>query len=172
MRILIERLKKAVKKDVMDINALLPAQADRPHFLSLKELVRVLKQESIEMYVVRAKTGRENAIVGMASIVFYFVPTGLISFIEELTVDEAFRGQKLGARLVSKLIERAKVRKAKHISTYTNPKRIAANAVYQKLGFFRKETNFYRINLLLPKPSSKKAIANVLRYKKERFENR
>jgi GNAT superfamily N-acetyltransferase len=160
----IERLRNATKKDTNDINALLPAQADRPRFLKLNELKRILNQSCIETYVVRTKIGGNNAIVGMASVIFYYVPTGLIAFIEELTVYEAYRGHKLGIRLVEKLIGRAKARKAKHISTYTNPKRLAANAVYQKLGFFHKETNFYRINLILPKPSVKKEIERVQAY--------
>ena len=52
----------------------------------------------------------------------------------------------------------ARKKKAKHISLYTNPKRIAANAMYQEIGFFKKDTNYYRINLLLPKPTSVNAL--------------
>ena len=149
----IERLIKPVKGDVLDINELLVIQADKPHFLNLRELKRVSSQDCIELYAARLKIGKKNKIVGMASVVFYWVPTGLIAFIEEFTVNPDFQGRGIGKKLINILIASAKKKKAKHISTYTNPKRLAANAIYQKMGFFKKETNFYRINLFLPKPS-------------------
>jgi len=152
------KLTKPSADDLLGINRLLPYQAQRPRLLSLRELKRVVSQDCIETYVARVG----GNIVGMASVIFYWVPTGLIAFIEEFTVDPNFQGRGIGSALIKKLIGRAKARRAKHISTYTNPKRIAANAVYQKLGFFKKETNFYRINLFLPKPSSKRAIKKVL----------
>lgn len=157
----IEQLKKPSKLDLKGINRLLPQQADKPHLLNMRELRRVTEQDCIEMYVARSG----NEIAGMASVIFYWVPTGLIAFIEEFTVDRNFRGWGMGVALINKLIERAVARDAKHISTYTNPSRIAANAVYQKLGFFNKETNFYRINIKLPKPSNKKAVESALNYK-------
>lgn len=166
--VFLEKLKNPTRKDVRDINILLPQQADKPHLLTLPGLKRVVRQDCISMYVARVTVGTQRPIVGMASVIFYRVPTGLIAFIEEFTVDEHFRGRKIGSRLIEQLIREAKVRKAKHISTYTNPARLAANAVYQKFGFFKKETNFYRINLFLPTPSGKKEIAKVAKYKEER----
>lgn len=164
----IVRLKRPTLADVLDINILLPQQAAKPRFLTLSELKRIISQDCINMFVARATLGGKKQIVGMASVIFYRVPTGLIAFIEELTVDETFRGNKIGFRLVERLIKEARAKKAKHISTYTNPARLAANAVYQKLGFFRKETNFYRINIILPEPSSRKEIVKVLKYKQKR----
>lgn len=176
----LERLRNPTAAGTKDINILLPQQAERPHLLTLRELRRVVGQSCIEMYVARVKIGMEARgvvkrglyypprIAGMASVIFYRVPTGLIAFIEEFTVDEAFRGRGIGVALIQKLIARAKAKKAKHISTYTNPKRFAANAVYQKLGFFKKETNFYRINLVLPKPSSKKEILKIKNFQLRR----
>ena len=163
----IERLIKSTAYDLRGINILLPQQADKPRLLNMAELKRVLDQKCIRMYVARTQIRGKTTIVGMGSVILYWVPTGLIAFIEELTVDEHFRGHKLGFRIVERLIKDAKESKAKHISTYTNPKRLAANAIYKKLGFFKKETNFYRINIHLPKPTAKKAINNILKYQKK-----
>ncbi|TSC78282.1 MAG: streptothricin acetyltransferase [Parcubacteria group bacterium Gr01-1014_33] len=168
-RIKIEWLPHPTQNDVGDINMLLPQQADKPHLLTLRELKRVVNQECIRMAVARTSVGGRDAIVGMASLVLYWVPTGLIAFIEEFTVDEHFRGHGIGSQLIQKLIQTARAVRAKHISTYTNPKRIAANAVYQKFGFFQKETNFYRINLFLPKPSRAKKIQKILARRKKMF---
>ena len=165
----IERLTAPAPEDLREINVLLPQQADKPRLLTLKELARVASQQCLFMFVARTRIGERNAIVGMASLVLYAVPTGLIAFIEELTVDENFRGHKIGTKLIQKLIDTARRYRAKHISTYTNPKRAAANAVYRRLGFFRKETNFYRINLFLPKPSSPKEIEKIRAFQKSRL---
>lgn len=164
----IQRLLKPTIKDLACINMLLPLQADKPRLLKLNELKRVTGQDCIEMYVAREDALKGSPIVGMASVVFYWVPTGLISFIEEFTVDDNFQGRGIGKKLINALIASAKKKKAKHISTYTNPKRIAANAVYQKLEFFKKETCFYRINLFLPKPSVRKAVSKIEFLRKER----
>jgi len=75
-------------------------------------------------------------------------------------VDELFRGKGIGKKLIHKLIDIARKKKAKHISLYTNTKRVAANVMYQEMGFFKKDANYYRINLLLPKPARAKTIEN------------
>ena len=168
IKVKIERLKNPTQDDVKDINILLPQQARLPRFLNLKELKRVTGQDFFHLYVARAKIGNRSSIVGMGSVIFYWVPTGLISFIEELTVDEHFRGLKIGLRLVQKLVDDAKKKKAKHITTYTNFDRLAANGVYQRLNFFKKEANLYRMNIFLPKPSSKRAVNEIIRLQKKR----
>lgn len=161
--ITIEILKRPTAKDVRDINILLPQIAQKPHFLSLGELKRITKQgDHCNVVIARAKVGKERPIVGMATVTLTDVPTGRVAMVEDVIIDEAFRGYGLGRKLIDKLIFIADKKKAKHISLYTNVARIAANAMYQKMGFFKKEANYYRINLLLPKPNTKKEITRVL----------
>ena len=157
----IEILSRPNKNDLEAINILLPQLAQRPHFMNMGELKRILKQKSCRVVIARQKIGKRSVIIGIAVVTLVYIPTGLVAVIEDVIVDENFRGLGIGRRLIQKLIDIASAMRAKHISLFTNPTRVAANALYDKMGFFRKETNYYRINLYLPKPASQKQINNL-----------
>lgn len=159
---MIEILSRPNKNDLECINALLPQIAKRPHFMKMAELARIVNQESCRLAVARKKIGDRHLIVGMAVLTLVYIPTGLIAVVEDVVVDENFRGLGIGRRLIQKLISIASKMKAKHVSLHTNPSRTAANSLYQDMGFFKKETNHYRINLYLPKPASQKEIKKLL----------
>ena len=77
----------------------------------------------------------------------YYSPTGCKAWIEDVVVDNAYRGQGLGRMLVEEAIEQARGWGAETLMLTSNPKRIAANALYRSLGFEPKETNVYRMVL-------------------------
>jgi ribosomal protein S18 acetylase RimI-like enzyme len=83
----------------------------------------------------------------MLCLTVYRVPTGLRSVIEDVVVDEAARGNGLGAALVREAIERARAAGAEGVSLTSNPQREAANRLYQSMGFQLRQTNpyFYRL---------------------------
>ena len=147
----VEILKKPTGEDLRGINLLIPQIAQKPHLLSMKELRRVTDQESCRLII--ARDTKESRIVGMSAVTLIYIPTGLIAAIEDVVVDEKYRGMGIGRKLTQKMINVAKQKRAKTISLTTNPAREAANAMYQKMGFLKKETNYYRINLYLPKPT-------------------
>lgn len=89
----------------------------------------------------------ENKIVGSLILITYKVPTGIRSIIEDVVVDESARGKGIGAALINKAIEIAKEKKAFNISLTSNPLRVAANKLYQKLGFQKRDTNPYQMKL-------------------------
>jgi len=71
------------------------------------------------------------------------VPTGIRSIIEDVIVDEAARGQGTGEALTRRALEIAKEGGAAHVTLTSNPRREAANRLYQRMGFIRRETNAY-----------------------------
>ena len=71
--------------------------------------------------------------------------TGGKAWIEDVVVDEAFRGQGLSKQLVAHAIEFTQSKRIPSLMLTSNPKRIAANKLYQAMGFSRKETNVYRM---------------------------
>ena len=89
----------------------------------------------------------DDAVVGMLTIGKYHSPTGCKAWIEDVVVDNAYRGQGLGHLLVAEAIEQAREWDAHTLMLTSNPKRIAANALYRSLGFEPKETNVYRMLL-------------------------
>lgn len=63
--------------------------------------------------------------------------------IEDMIIDETYRGRGLGAAILEDLIKWAKNQGVEVIELTTNPKRIAANELYQKYGFVLHPTNHY-----------------------------
>lgn len=88
-----------------------------------------------------------DTVIGMLTVGIYLSPTGSKAWIEDVVVDNAYRGQGLGRMLVSHAIAYCKEQGIDTLMLTSNPKRIAANALYQSLGFERKETNVYRMKM-------------------------
>ena len=88
---------------------------------------------------------KDEQISGMLTVGIYHSPTGGKAWIEDVVVDEAFRGQGLSKLLVAHAIEFTKSQGIPSLMLTSNPKRIAANKLYQAMGFGRKETNVYRM---------------------------
>ena len=88
---------------------------------------------------------KEGQIAGMLTVGIYYSPTGGKAWIEDVVVDEAFRGQGLSKQLVAHAIEFTQSKQIPSLMLTSNPKRIAANKLYQAMGFSRKETNVYRM---------------------------
>ena len=88
---------------------------------------------------------KDEQIVGMLTVGIYHSPTGGKAWIEDVVVDETFRGQGLSKVLVAHAIEFVKSQQIPLLMLTSNPKRIAANKLYQAMGFERKETNVYRM---------------------------
>lgn len=84
-------------------------------------------------------------IAGMLTIGTYHSPTGGKAWIEDVVIDEAFRGQGLSKLLIAHAIEFVKSLQIPLLMLTSNPKRVAANKLYQAMGFERKETNVYRM---------------------------
>ena len=88
---------------------------------------------------------KDEQTAGMLTVGIYHSPTGGKAWIEDVVVDEAFRGQGLSKLLVAHAIEFTKSQGIPSLMLTSNPKRIAANRLYQAMGFGRKETNVYRM---------------------------
>ncbi len=108
------------------------------------ERVQVLLQEK---NIIMVTVNDDDTIIGVATL--YVMPKvgKLVSHLEDVVVSSAYRGQGLGEQLVSKTIELAKSFGAVSIALTSRPSRVAANKLYQKLGFELKETNPYRLKL-------------------------
>ena len=83
-------------------------------------------------------------IAGMITLVVTRIPYARKASLEDLVVNEEFRGRGLGTLLVERVIEEAKKKKASYIDFTSRPRREGSNALYEKLGFQKRETNVYR----------------------------
>lgn len=67
--------------------------------------------------------------------------------VEDMIVDSAQRGKGLGEKILLDLLRWAKEQCIEVVELTTNPKRIAANSLYQKVGFKLHVTNHYLLDL-------------------------
>ena len=134
-----ERLTRANKNDLLVINLLLGQMSSSAQPITPLALNTILKNKNFYFIVLRDA----GQIIGMGNLVVYHAPFGVRSRIEDMVVDEAYRGRGLGALLTRKLIAIAKTAKVRDIELSTRPSRVAANGLYRNLGFEQKETNVY-----------------------------
>jgi GNAT superfamily N-acetyltransferase len=94
-----------------------------------------------------ARLVEDGPIIGAATLSLIRVPTGVHARLEDVIVDQSARGQGLGAALTLEVIRLARELGANYLALTSNPRREAANRLYQRLGFKRWETNVYRFDL-------------------------
>ena len=86
---------------------------------------------------------QNGLIAGILTLIVYPVPTGIRAHIEDVVVDGGYRGKGIGEALVLEALRLAREAGANRVLLTSNPKREAANRLYQRLGFKRRETNVY-----------------------------
>jgi ribosomal protein S18 acetylase RimI-like enzyme len=89
----------------------------------------------------------DDRVVGMLTLALFRIPTGIRAWIEDVVVDEAVRGRGAGEALTREAIRLAAAAGARTVDLTSRPDREAANRMYEKLGFRRRETNVYRYEL-------------------------
>ena len=112
-----------------------------PMVLTESMFLQLLESENSHLFFLL----KDERIAGMLTVGTYCSPTGGKAWIEDVVVDESFRGQGLSKRLVDHAIQFVESRQIPLLMLTSNPKRIAANKLYQTMGFERKETNVYRM---------------------------
>lgn len=88
--------------------------------------------------------GDDGEIVGTLTLACFHIPTGTRAWIEDVVVDDAARGEGIGAALVEEAVRLARTAGARTIDLTSRPEREAANRLYERTGFARRETNVYR----------------------------
>ena len=107
-----------------------------------------LIQEIVEPHastVLVARDLRDQVrIVGMLTLIVFRIPTGVRAWIEDVVVDETARGRGVGEALSQEAVRRALALGARTVELTSRPSREAANRLYQRLGFVRRDSNLYR----------------------------
>ncbi len=139
----ISKLKEVTKKDAQEVGTLMGQLSSKKKKLSHSFIASVVESPYIEIWVLRDK----DKIIGMASLITIQTLSAKSAHIEDVVVDIQYRGQGLGKLLSNKLLARARALKISHIDLTSKPTRQAANALYKKIGFEKRETNVYRLKL-------------------------
>lgn len=145
MEITIEQL-KTFSPDITDaVNNLLKQLNASARTLSDEDEKEIIEDVANRILVARESVG--NKIVGMLTLIIInaqFVKKGLL---EDIVVDENYRGKGIGSKLINEAINKARNEKVSYIDFTSSPDKVAANDFYQRLGFKKRDTNVYRIKL-------------------------
>ncbi len=107
------------------------------------ELRHIVESESTMLLIAE----EDGVIVGSLTLALFRIPTGLRAWIEDVVVDGAARGKGVGEALNRFALDEAKRRGATTVDLTSRPSREAANRLYQRLGFVKRDTNVYRYSL-------------------------
>ena len=108
-----------------------------------RELEAIVNAPGTVLLAVR----QAGSLVGMLTLVTFAIPTGIRAIIEDVVVDERYRGQGIADALTREALVLAEAAGARTVDLTSRPSREAANRLYQKLGFQKRDSNVYRYTL-------------------------
>lgn len=130
--------------EVLDAcHRLIPQLSSSSLPLTLSELEEIVDGNSTVLFAAR----HNGDIVGLLTLAVFRTPTGVRAWIEDVVVDELARGSGVGEALSRAALAEAARRGAKTVELTSRPSREAANRLYQRVGFVRRDTNVYRYEL-------------------------
>ena len=136
---MVEVISSYTPQDLADLDALM-------HELSATSccdellLSNALEDANVHVYVIRD----EGHIVATGTLCIKHTLEFTIADVESVVVGSRHRGRGYGKELMRGMIVAAKKMNVHHIHLTSNPARVAANRLYQELGFERYETNCYK----------------------------
>jgi ribosomal protein S18 acetylase RimI-like enzyme len=128
---------------LLALNRLLPQLSATARTMTEADLRAVIRSEASHLYIVM----ESGQCLGSMTLVIFDSPTGRRARIEDVVVDSQERGKGVGQKLMAHALRAAAGFGAQSIDLTSNPQRAAANALYLKMGFERKQTHVYRILL-------------------------
>lgn len=142
----IEQVSRLTEEIFDAVRRLVPFLGTHKPIPSWDDLTLLLDSGNSRLLVARYPAS-DSPIVGMLTLALYRVPTGGRSIVEDLVVDEQFRGRGIAKALLLSAAGIARDAGANGISLTSNPQRVEANRLYLSLGFQKRETNAYFLPL-------------------------
>ena len=144
------------EKDLLDIDDLMH-QLSTTSFCNEEKLQKVMEDADSHLYVIRkvqdvsdvsgVSKGLSACIVATATLCVSHTPEFTLGGVEAVVVDSDCRGQGLARQLMEHILTEAKRFGCVKLHLTSNPRRVAANALYQKMGFQLYATNYYEKEL-------------------------
>lgn len=134
-----ENALETIKED--DFQSLISQLSDAEIIAShLNEVIRY----SILFTAIDEESGK---LIGMATLTKAWKPTGFFGTLEDVVVDQEYRGRGIGKELVKKVLSRAKELEMNSVDFTSNPERVTANLMYISMGAEKRSTNVYRFKI-------------------------
>jgi ribosomal protein S18 acetylase RimI-like enzyme len=125
------------------VAALIPQLSSTSAAPTLSELQAIVSNPATTLLLAK----QDDQVVGMLTLATFPVPTGIRAWIEDVVVDDDFRGAGVASALVNAALAEAERQGSRTVDLTSRPQRQAANRLYVRLGFERRETNVYRFSL-------------------------
>ncbi|MCP6726805.1 MAG: GNAT family N-acetyltransferase [Patescibacteria group bacterium] len=106
----------------------------------------IVKEQSLYRAILSGYVSKEydgDTLIGMGWIFPRQTMLRKQAVVEDMIVDDAYRGRGLGRKLLDNLVQWARQEGVEMIELTSNPKREAANGLYKKYGFELHPTNHY-----------------------------
>lgn len=137
---MVEELAVYSSRDLVDIDILMH-ELSATSYCDETLLYNTLNDANTHVYVIR-----ENGhIVATGTLCVKHTLEFAIADVETVVVGFQHRGRGYGKELMNAMIDLAKQLNVHHIQLTSNPKRVAANQLYQSIGFERYDTNCYKM---------------------------
>jgi ribosomal protein S18 acetylase RimI-like enzyme len=122
---------------------LIPQLSPSATIPTAEEMRQILASPVVTLLVART----DGALSGMLTLVVFRVATGMRGIIEDVVVDERYRGHGIAEQLTREALARAGAAGLRTVNLTSRPSREAANRLYERMGFERRETNAYVYSL-------------------------
>jgi ribosomal protein S18 acetylase RimI-like enzyme len=140
MSIEVEAVQQVTDELVEACRRLLPQLSSSAAPLGADDLARIADHQANTLFVARS----QGTIVGMLTLVTFPLQSGLRARIEDVVVDQDARGQGVGTALTMAALGLAQQQGARSVDLTSRASRVAANRLYQHLGFQLRDSNVYR----------------------------
>jgi len=87
-------------------------------------------------------------VIGFGALIRFTIPSkGEVAMIEDIVIDENYRGKGFGRTMLQELISIAKKENVLYIDLTSKRIRIEARKLYESLGFVMRESDIFRLKL-------------------------
>jgi ribosomal protein S18 acetylase RimI-like enzyme len=136
----VQPLQEATESVVAQLAGLVRQLSESAPPLTGDQLRAVLQCPSNTLLTARL----DGKIVGMLTLVVFPLPTGGRAWIEDVVVDEAARGHGIATALTREAVRIAHEGGVRSVDLTSRPSRVAANRLYESLGFELRDSRVYR----------------------------
>jgi ribosomal protein S18 acetylase RimI-like enzyme len=136
----VELVREVTDEVVEAFGRLLPQLSTSARRLDARALTAIATWQGNSLLLARV----DGVIVGALTLVVFPIPSGMRARIEDVVVDTAARGKGVGAALTEHALTIARQLDARTVDLTSRPSREAANRLYERMGFARRDSSVYR----------------------------
>jgi len=145
MEFYIEQLKTYSLELTQALNKLLRQLDKASSPLTKTDIENMIVSPANSLFVARKLDNKEA--IGMLTLIVFRIPFAKKGLLEDIVVDKTYRDKGIGTKLITTAINKAREEGVSYLDFTSRPTRVEANRLYERLGFKKRNTNVYRLNM-------------------------